>query len=36
LDGVPALGRQGSVVVSSFHPELAEDDRIHRWFVEQE
>ncbi|WP_419928081.1 pyridoxal 5'-phosphate synthase glutaminase subunit PdxT [Candidatus Poriferisocius sp.] len=36
LDGVPVLCRQGSVVVSSFHPELAEDDRIHRWFIEQE
>ena len=36
LDGVPVLCRQGSAVVSSFHPELAEDDRIHRWFVEQE
>lgn len=33
LDGVPVLCRQGSAVVSSFHPELAEDDRIHRWFV---
>ena len=36
LDGVPVLCRQGSAVVSSFHPELADDDRIHRWFVEQE
>lgn len=36
LDGVPVLCRQGSVVVSSFHPELADDDRIHRWFLEQE
>ena len=36
LDGVPVLCRQGSTVVSSFHPELAEDDRIHRWFVEQD
>ena len=36
LDGVPVLCRQGSVVVSSFHPELADDDRIHRWFTEQE
>ena len=36
LDGIPVLCRQGSAVVSSFHPELAEDDRIHRWFVEQE
>ena len=36
LDGVPVLCRQGSTVVSSFHPELADDDRIHRWFVEWE
>lgn len=36
LDGIPVLCRQGSAVVSSFHPELAEDDRVHRWFVEQE
>ncbi|WP_419925920.1 pyridoxal 5'-phosphate synthase glutaminase subunit PdxT [Candidatus Poriferisocius sp.] len=36
LDGVPVLCRQGSVVVSSFHPELADDDRIHRWFTERE
>ena len=36
LDGVPVLCRQGSVVVSSFHPELADDERIHRWFTEQE
>ena len=35
LDGAPVLCRQGSVVVSSFHPELADDDRIHRWFTEQ-
>ena len=36
LDGVPVLCRQGSAVMSSFHPELADDDRIHLWFVEQE
>ena len=36
LDGVPVLCRQGPVVVSSFHPELADDDRVHQWFVEQE
>ncbi len=36
LDEVPVLCRQGSAVVSSFHPELADDDRIHRWFVEQD
>ena len=36
LDGVPVLCRQGSAVVSSFHPELADDDRVHHWFLEQE
>ena len=36
MDGVPVLCRQGPVVVSSFHPELADDDRVHQWFVEQE
>ena len=36
LDEVPVLCRQGSTIVSSFHPELAEDDRIHRWFTEQD
>lgn len=34
LDGVPVLCRQGSTTVSSFHPELAQDDRIHRRFVD--
>ena len=26
--------RQGSLVATSFHPELTSDTRIHRWFVE--
>jgi len=26
--------RQGSLVATSFHPELTPDTRIHRWFVE--
>lgn len=30
----PVLCRQGAVVVSSFHPELSGDDRLHRWFLE--
>lgn len=34
LDGAPVLCRQGSAMVAAFHPELAEDDRIHRYFVE--
>jgi len=33
-EGLPVLCRQGAVVVASFHPELSEDDRLHRWFVE--
>jgi pyridoxal 5'-phosphate synthase pdxT subunit len=31
---VPVLVRQGNVVVASFHPELTDDHRIHRWFVD--
>jgi 5'-phosphate synthase pdxT subunit len=26
--------RQGSVLATSFHPELTEDDRVHRYFVD--
>ncbi len=32
--GVPVLARQGRVLVSSFHPELGTDARVHRYFVE--
>jgi len=34
LDGVPILVRHGSVLASSFHPELTRDRRVHRLFVE--
>ena len=34
LDGVPVLVRHGSVLASSFHPELTSDRRIHRLFAE--
>ena len=34
-DGVPVLCRQGPVMVSSFHPELTDDDRLHRSFLDQ-
>ena len=34
LDGVPVLVRHGSVLASSFHPELTGDRRVHRLFVE--
>ena len=32
-DGVPVLCRQGPIMVSSFHPELTHDDRLHQLFV---
>lgn len=33
-DGEPVLVRQGSAWAASFHPELSDDDRVHRLFVE--
>ncbi len=33
LDAVPVLVRHGSVLASSFHPELTRDRRVHRLFV---
>jgi 5'-phosphate synthase pdxT subunit len=35
VDDRPVLVRQGSLFASSFHPEIAGDDRVHRLFVEQ-
>jgi 5'-phosphate synthase pdxT subunit len=34
VDGHPVLARQGRVLVSSFHPELTDDPRIHERFLE--
>ena len=34
IDDEPVLCRSGSVVVSSFHPELSDDLRIHQLFLE--
>ncbi len=34
LDGVPVLVRHGSLLASSFHPELTPDRRVHRLFAE--
>ncbi len=31
----PVMVRQGSILATSFHPELTPDNRIHRYFVEQ-
>ena len=33
LGDEPVCLRQGNVLVSSFHPELTTDDRLHRYFV---
>lgn len=35
LDDRPVLCRQGSVVVTSFHPELGEDTRLHEMFLNE-
>ena len=34
LDRRPVLAREGRLLVSSFHPELAPDDRVHRYFLD--
>jgi len=34
VDGRPVLCRQGPVLVSAFHPELAGDPRLHQWFLQ--
>ena len=32
-DGLPILVEQGPVLAATFHPELTDDDRIHRRFL---
>lgn len=34
VDGHPVLCRQGAVLVSAFHPELTDDLRLHRRFLD--
>ncbi len=34
LEGHPVAARQAQVLAVSFHSELGEDDRLHRWFLE--
>jgi len=34
INGHPVMCRQDSTIVTSFHPELADDDRIHADFLE--
>ena len=33
-EGEPVAAREGRVLVTSFHPELSGDERVHRYFVE--
>jgi pyridoxal 5'-phosphate synthase pdxT subunit len=35
VDGHPVAARQGSLMAISFHPELGDDDRLHRAFLDQ-
>jgi 5'-phosphate synthase pdxT subunit len=35
VDGHPVAVRQGNVLAVAFHPELAGDDRLHRWLVDR-
>jgi len=35
VDGHAVLCRQGAVTVAAFHPELSDDNRIHRSFIDQ-
>jgi 5'-phosphate synthase pdxT subunit len=35
VEGHPVAARQGSLMAISFHPELGDDDRLHRVFLEQ-
>jgi len=32
--GEPVLVREGRILASTFHPELSEDERVHRYFLE--
>ena len=33
VDGHPVAAREGSILAISFHPELGDDDRLHRAFL---
>ena len=34
LNGAPAMVKQGNILATSFHPELIQDNRIHRYFLD--
>ena len=33
-DGAVVAARQGHLLVTTFHPELTEDNRVHRYFID--
>ena len=35
VDGTPVLVRQGVRLAASFHPELTDDVRLHRWWLDE-
>lgn len=35
FEGHPVLIRQGNIIGASFHPELTDDKRLHRWFLHE-
>lgn len=35
LNGDPVMARQGNLLVTAFHPELTDDERVHRYFIQQ-
>ncbi|MCI0486240.1 MAG: pyridoxal 5'-phosphate synthase glutaminase subunit PdxT, partial [Blastocatellia bacterium] len=34
LAGEPVFVREGNILAATFHPELSEDERAHRFFLE--
>jgi 5'-phosphate synthase pdxT subunit len=34
-DTEPVMVRQDNVLMSSFHPELTDDPRVHEWFIKE-
>ena len=35
VDGHPVAVREGDVLAVAFHPELGDDDRLHRWLIDR-
>jgi len=35
IKGEPVALRQGNIVALAFHPELTDDDRVHRWWLSE-